>query len=331
VYYAANLALVVVLYFGANQVMEGVITSGDLASFLFYTLYVGIAFSSLSSFWAELMKTLGSSERVFELLDREVPDENHRTLPSIIGKVEFQDVSFSYPSRPSHRILHSLHLALEPGKCLALVGTSGCGKSTIANLLCKFYQPDSGKIFIDDVDIWVLNSNWLRNQIAIVQQDVVLFSGTIFDNIVYGKPTATKEEVYEAAKMANAHDFIEKFANGYDTQVGEKGVQLSGGQKQRIGIARAIIREPSILILDEATSALDVESEQLVQEAIQRLMTRCTLLLIAHRLSTIKNAHTIGVLKNGYLHECGNFDELMEKKDGLFRQLVEKQIDFDIS
>eukprot|EP01124_Arcella_intermedia_P035798 TRINITY_DN9216_c0_g1_i3.p1 TRINITY_DN9216_c0_g1~~TRINITY_DN9216_c0_g1_i3.p1 ORF type:complete len:337 (+),score=83.32 TRINITY_DN9216_c0_g1_i3:1050-2060(+) len=329
VYFVANVVSVAVLYFGSTEVMKGVITSGNLASFLFYTLYVAISFSSLSSFWAELMKTLGSSERVFELLDKPVVNEtNHTTLPLVKGNINFQNIQFSYPTRPNQTILDNFNMSIEASQCIALVGHSGCGKSTIANLLLKFYEPTSGKILIDGMDASQLDSKWLRDNIGIVQQDIVLFSGTIFENILYGNPLATKEQVIEAAKTAKAHDFITSFAKGYETEVGEKGVQLSGGQKQRIGIARAILKNPPVLILDEATSALDVQNETQVQEAIQNLAKKTTLILIAHRLSTIKFADKIAVLQNGSVFEFGSFDELMQLQDGLFRNMVQKQIDF---
>ena len=234
------------------------------------------------------------------------------TLKDVQGTVALRDVSFAYPARRDHQVYKGLNLSIEAGTTVALVGPSGCGKSTCVQLIERFYDPDAGSVLLDGVDIKTLNVRWLRQNIGLVSQEPVLFSGSIFDNIAYSKPGATKDEVEAAAKMANAHDFIAAFADGYNTQVGEKGIQLSGGQKQRVAIARAIVRDPKILILDEATSALDTASERVVQEALDRLlqMKKRTTIIIAHRLSTIRGADRIVVFSDGVVVEEGTHDEL---------------------
>jgi len=234
------------------------------------------------------------------------------TLKDVQGTVALRDVSFAYPARRDHQVYKGLNLSIEAGTTVALVGPSGCGKSTCVQLIERFYDPDAGAVLLDGVDIKTLNVRWLRQNIGLVSQEPVLFSGSIFDNIAYSKPGATKDEVEAAAKMANAHDFIAAFADGYNTQVGEKGIQLSGGQKQRVAIARAIVRDPKILILDEATSALDTASERVVQEALDRLlqMKKRTTIIIAHRLSTIRGADRIVVFSDGVVVEEGTHDEL---------------------
>eukprot|EP01126_Amoeba_proteus_P001231 TRINITY_DN1034_c0_g1_i15.p1 TRINITY_DN1034_c0_g1~~TRINITY_DN1034_c0_g1_i15.p1 ORF type:complete len:299 (+),score=52.10 TRINITY_DN1034_c0_g1_i15:1464-2360(+) len=296
---------------------------------MLYSIYVGFAFSGVSNFWNDLMKTIGSSRRVFELLDK-ISEENTGSgifLTHIIGHIQFQDVTFTYPSRPNLPVLNCFSLEIPAGTSMAIVGHSGSGKSTLSWLLCKFYSHQEGNILIDNLPISEINNSCLRSNIAVVHQDVVMFSGSILDNIRYSKPEATMKEVLKATEKANAHQFITSFPNGYDTQVGERGVQLSGGQKQRIAIARAILKDPKILILDEATSSLDVESEYLVQQAINELMVGRTVLVIAHRLSTIRKANRIAVLKNGAVVEIGSYDELKEKHDGYFKNMIDVQRD----
>eukprot|EP01129_Flabellula_baltica_P007066 TRINITY_DN2713_c0_g1_i1.p1 TRINITY_DN2713_c0_g1~~TRINITY_DN2713_c0_g1_i1.p1 ORF type:complete len:647 (-),score=120.49 TRINITY_DN2713_c0_g1_i1:43-1983(-) len=324
-YIAVNFAMLTVLYRGGQEILAGTMTPGDLTSFLFYSLYVAFAFSGISNFWARLMKALGSSERVFELLDSEYHIQGSKMMDEVNGEIIFDDVSFHYPSRPEENILRNFSLKLEPGKSLAIVGYSGSGKSTVTSLVGRFYDPTEGKIFIDGHDISEIDPKSLRTHIGYVPQDISLFSGSIYDNIAYGNPNATEEDVKNAAKEANASEFIEKFKDGFHTQVGDKGTQLSGGQKQRIGIARALLKNPQILILDEATSSLDVESEYLIQTALERLMKGRTVILIAHRLSTIRNADTIAVLNEGRLVEKGTYDTLLEKENGIVKQLVQKQ------
>jgi ATP-binding cassette, subfamily B (MDR/TAP), member 10 len=326
-FFAVNLSLLAVLYHGATIVMSGGMTAGDLTSFLLYAIYVGFAFSGVGSFYGELMRSLGSSDRVLSLLDRR-PDEKStsgtRTLSQLAGSISFKDINFTYPTRLEHPILKQFNLHLEPGSVVAIVGHSGSGKSTIFSLLTRLYEANSGTILVDGIPHTEIDAGWLRDQFGLVPQDVNLFAATIRQNIAYGKPSATEEDIITAAKEANAHDFIMKFPQGYETQVGERGVTLSGGQKQRIAIARALIKNPKVLLLDEATSSLDTESEYLIQQALQRLMKGRTVLIIAHRLSTIKNADRIAVLVNGSVAEQGTFDELMSQK-GPFKQLVDRQ------
>jgi ATP-binding cassette subfamily B protein len=325
-FFAVNCALLAVLYKGGMQIINGHITPGELTSFLFYSLYVGFAFSGVSSFWAQLQQALGSSERVFELLDSEIHIKGDTTISkNVNGHIKYQNVSFNYPTRKNEVVLSDLNLEIEPGKSVAIVGYSGSGKSTIASLLFRFYDVDSGSVFIDDLDIKNIDPKSLRKIISYVPQDISLFGGSIAQNIAYSNPSATTEEIINAAKQANAHDFITKFNSGYETEVGEKGTQLSGGQKQRIAIARAILADPKILVLDEATSSLDVESEYLINQALERLMVNRTVMVIAHRLSTIRNADKIGVLHQGKLVELGTYDELL-KVNGIFKQLVDKQL-----
>lgn len=326
IWFLMNCALLAVLYHGSTLVLEGSMTPGALTSFLLYSLYVGFAFSGVSSFYSEFMRALGSSQRVFELLDREPDSTQSGSIKpdQIQGHIEFKDVTFSYPSRPDEVILKNLNLSLQPGKILAVVGSSGSGKSTVAGLVSRLYDPQEGQVTIDGVALRDLDAGYLRQYIGVVPQDVVLFSGSIAENIAYGTPGATVEQIQEAANQANAHDFIMSFSKGYETEVGERGVTLSGGQKQRIAIARAVLRNPKILLLDEATSALDVESEYYVQQALERLMHGRTVLVIAHRLSTIKDADAIAVLHKGSVAEIGTYDELMAQ-NGMFKQLVQRQ------
>jgi len=243
--------------------------------------------------------------------------------------IQFQNVGFSYPSRPEHEVLRGLDLNIGEGQTLALVGPSGCGKSTIVGLLQRFYCPTLGRVVINGRDIQTLDINGLRHKIGVVTQDPTLFSGTILSNIIYGVPSATKEQAVEAAKRANAHDFICSFPGGYETEVGERGVQLSGGQKQRIAISRAIIRQPSLLLLDEATSALDADSEEIVQAALDSLLNEnkgITTVIIAHRLRTVRNADLIAVVNRGHIVEIGSHGDLMQVSNGYYRGMVEKSL-----
>ena len=273
---------------------------------------------------ARNISKLWSTETTISVTGGLHPEE---TNTFVKGKVSVKNAFFAYPSRPDHNVYNGLSLEIEPGTTVALVGPSGCGKSSLVALLERFYNLDAGSIELDGEDISTLNVAWLRSQIGLVSQEPVLFSGSIFDNIKYGKDDATKEEVEQAARQANAHTFIAGFPDGYDTQVGERGIQLSGGQKQRIAIARAIVRNPHILILDEATSALDTTSERIVQEALDSLLRekRRTTIVIAHRLSTIRNADKIIVLENGALREQGTYNELLSTQGSLFATLVKMQ------
>jgi len=259
-----------------------------------------------------------------------IPLKGGRKLSCIKGKVEFCDIGFAYPSRPTHIVFDNLNLVLEEGKILAVVGPSGAGKSTLVSLIERFYDPLKGSIFLDGVDICTLDPTWLRENIGVVSQEPTLFHTTILENIAYGKPSASKGEIMEAAKMANCHDFISDFPDGYETVVGERGIQLSGGQKQRVAIARALLKDPKVLILDEATSALDAASEKLVQSALSVLMKNRTVLIIAHRLSTIRDADKIVVINTGAVVEKGTHNQLMHLGKE-YKSLVEKQIQRELS
>lgn len=304
----------------------------DLAAFVIYTAFVGGTMAGFADLYSQLQKTIGATQRVRELLIEETEAVNIDNEPlkeeyKLAGKVEFKNVAFSYPSRTDIPVLKDLSLTAEKGQQIAIVGPSGAGKSTIVSLLLHFYQPDKGSILFDGKPAKDIPLSQLRKQMAIVPQDVMLFGGSIFENIAYGKPDATSEEVEAAARKANAHDFIMSFPEGYKTIVGERGIKLSGGQRQRIAIARAILKDPIILILDEATSSLDSESEMLVQEALYNLMKNRTSFVIAHRLSTIRNANQILVLEHGIVKEKGTHHELLQINDGLYRSLSKLQFE----
>lgn len=326
--FAGYAAVALVLWYGGRLVLNTPMQVGDLTSFVLYTLLVAFSLGSLGGLWADFMRATGATERVFDLMDRipTIPTQGGTRLDHVDGRVELDSVNFAYPSRPDVVVLKDISLTLNAGEVVALVGSSGGGKSTIAAMIARFYDPASGRILIDGTDARDLDPGWLREQIGSVAQEPILFSTTIADNIRYGRPDATPAEVEQAARVANAHDFIQHFPDGYNTEVGERGVQLSGGQKQRVAIARAVLKDPRILILDEATSALDAESEYLVKEALDRLMAGRTTLVIAHRLSTVKDADRVVVLDRGSVVQRGTHDALLEQ-DGLYQRLVSRQLD----
>ena len=321
-------AIALVVWYGGSMVSNGTMSIGELTAFLLYTLTVAVALGALSNLWGDFAKAIGASRRVFQLLDQrpELEGSADGTLDEVEGLLELDHVDFAYPTRPDVPVLQGFDLAIAPGRVVALVGPSGSGKSTVAALLARFYDPLGGAVRLDGHDLRELDPTWLREQIGAVSQEPILFATSIGDNIRYGKPGATDAEVRAAAEAANAAVFVDEFPEGFDTPVGERGVRLSGGQKQRIAIARAILKDPAVLVLDEATSALDTESEHLVQEALERLMEGRTTLVIAHRLSTVRDADEVVVLDTGRVVERGSHEALVAG-DGLYRRLVERQFE----
>ena len=321
----AAIGVTMIIWYGGNNVINGTITAGSLVAFLTYAVNISNPIKRLTRVIGNIQKALAAAQRVFMIID--MPEEiaesrDAKQLPEVIGKVEFQNVSFAYNDKGN--VITDLSFSVKPGEVIAIVGPSGAGKSTIANLLPRFYDVNKGDIKIDGHSVREVTLDSLREQVGIVPQETMLFNGSVYNNILYGRLDATKEEIEAAAKAANAHDFIMQLTDGYETKLGDRGVNLSGGQRQRIAIARAILKNPRILILDEATSALDTESERVVQEALDRLMVGRTSFVIAHRLSTVKNADKILVLEKGNLVESGTHDELLPL-DGLYAHLYKIQ------
>jgi len=322
-------AIVAVVWYGVRLSISGEMSVGQLISFVLYSTFVGASFGGIAELYAQIQKAIGATERVFELLD-ETPEKINSVQDTvetkkIKGDVTFNNVAFSYHSRKEIKVLKDVSFTANFGQKIAIVGPSGTGKSTIASLLLRFYNINEGEILVDGKNIYDYDLENLRGNMSIVPQDVILFGGTIRENIAYGKPNATEEEILIAAKQANAYNFIESFPEKFETIVGERGIKLSGGQRQRIAIARALLKNPSILILDEATSSLDSESEKLVQEALEILMQGRTSIIIAHRLSTIRSADQILVLDKGKITEQGTHQELIALENGMYKNLSNLQ------
>jgi ATP-binding cassette, subfamily B, bacterial MsbA len=319
--------VIAVFWFGGQQVLNGTLTAGQLTMFLILTLSIAGSIGSFSGLWTSLQEALGATRRIFEILDTPsdiVDRAGAQPLPRIAGHIVIDRVSFAYKDNTDQHVLRGVSLEVNPGEVLALVGPSGAGKTTLVNLIPRFFDPQTGGVCVDGQDIRAVQVKSLREQVGLVPQDTLLFGGTVRENILYGKLDASEDELIAAARAANAHDFITQLPKGYETIVGERGVKLSGGQRQRIAIARAILKDPRILLLDEATSSLDSESEGLVQEALERLMQGRTSIVIAHRLSTVHHADRIAVLDHGALVELGTHAELIAL-DGLYARLYKMQ------
>ena len=323
--FLAALGVTIIIWYGGREVINGSLTAGSLMAFLIYAVNISNPIKRLSRVYSNIQKALAAAQRVFDVLDTvpEIQDiPGAKALPTITGQVVFENIDFSY--KAGEPALRQVSLVAEAGQMIAFVGPSGAGKTTIANLVPRFYDPTAGRILIDGHDIKTVTLNSLRQQIGIVPQETILFNGSVYENILYGDLAASKEQVLAAARAANAHEFITAMPEGYDTQIGERGSKLSGGQRQRIAIARAILKDPRVLILDEATSALDAESEKLVQAALDQLMIGRTSFVIAHRLSTVQRADVIVVIEKGQIIERGSHDELLAA-GGLYSKLYQVQ------
>ncbi len=331
-------AITLVLWVGLSKVQHGLMEIGTLNKFVFFSMFIAGSLAGFAENYTQLQKSIGATQRVKEILN-ETSEINLKALnepvkPEFKHSIEFKNIQFVYPSRPNQMVINHLDLTIHKGKQIAIVGPSGMGKSTIASLLLKFYDPSSGSIELDGTNINTYDPTAYRQLFAFVPQEILLFGGNIKENIAYGKPSATDDEIILAAKTANAHEFIKGFSEGYNTMVGDRGVKLSGGQRQRIALARAVLKNPDILILDEATSSLDSHSEKLVQDALDKLLANRTSIVIAHRLSTIKNADLIIVLDHGAVAEQGTHAQLMAITDGIYRnyytiQAMEKREDIE--
>lgn len=322
--------IILVVWYGVGLKHAGLLSFGDLTAFVVYTAFVGGSMAGFADLYSQLQKTLGATQRVRELLQADpeatgIVDELQDPRYKLYGQVKLEKIAFSYPSRPEIPVLKDINLDIDKGQLVAIVGPSGAGKTSLAALLLRFYEPGEGILSFDGRPAVNIPLTQLRKQMALVPQDVLLFGGSIRENIAYGKPDATDEEITAAARQAHAHEFITGFPEGYDTLVGDRGIKLSGGQRQRIAIARAILKNPVILLLDEATSALDSASELLVQEALDNLMKGRTSIVIAHRLSTIRHADKIVVLEKGLIKETGTHEELLALENGLYRSLSRLQ------
>lgn len=332
-------ALFYIIYRAVLLVQADALPVGDLFSFVIFTALIGGSIASLGNFYAEIVSALGASDRVVDILDSKeiegapslapsttsAPATAPHNVPQLQGNIRYENVRFNYPTRPDVEVLKGIDLRIEPGQKVALVGASGNGKSTIMKLLLRFYPLNGGRITVDGRDIEEYDLHQFREDLALVPQEVLLFGGTIRENIAYGALNASEEAIRDAAKEANALDFIEKFPEGFDTIVGDRGIQLSGGQRQRVAIARAILKNPAILLLDEATSSLDAESERVVQEALNRLMEGRTSIIIAHRLATIREVDQIYVIENGTIVEAGTHEELSDRPGGAYSALARLQ------
>ena len=319
--------IVAVSWYGAYLVQAGEVSVGELFSFVLYTTFIGGSIAGLGDIYSQLQRSVGASERILEILGEADEHALATNNLKLSGKIEFDKVQFSYPTRSDVTVLKEISFSVKPGEKIALVGPSGSGKSTIINMLMRFYAPSGGEIRVDNIRASDYNLSDYRSNIGIVPQEVILFGGTIRENIAYGKTSATEEEIIEAARKANAWEFIESFPEQLDTLVGDRGVKLSGGQRQRVAIARAILKDPAILVLDEATSSLDAKSERLVQEALEKLMKNRTTVVIAHRLSTIRKVDTIFVIKEGSIAESGTHAQLASMESGIYSNLLKLQVE----